>query len=148
MLLTFSLTKEIFHIILSTLTFSAICLSAIQAGVLAIQDRNLRKYHRGFTQLLPPIESMENFLFKTIAIGFVLLTSLLVSSVLLFSEIFSNPLIDKFILSFCVWIVLAILLSGRLCFGWRGSTVIRWTFLATSLIVLIYFGSFLGRVIN
>lgn len=131
------------HIILSTLTFAVICFSGLQAIILAIQDRKLRKDHRGFTSILPPIESMEKFLFQTLTVGFCLLTMLLISSITLFSEIYSPKLINKLILSFAAWIVIATLLVGRFYSGWRGSTAIRWTLLGTSLLILIYFGSLL-----
>lgn len=140
-------SKQIFHIILSTLTFATICFGALQAIVLAIQDRKLRKYHHGFASLLPSIESMETFLFQILTIGFLLLTALLLSSVILFPEIHSQKLINKLILSFSVWLVLAILLGGRLYSGWRGSKVTRWTLLGTSLLMLIYFGSLFSKYI-
>jgi ABC-type uncharacterized transport system permease subunit len=135
--------KETFHITLSTLTFSTICLSALLASILAIQDRRLRKYHRGFTELLPPIESMENLLFEIISIGFLLLTLVLASSFSLSHPFFSSKFLNKIILSFFAWLVLAILVGGRFYFGWRGQKAIRWTFLGTSLLLLIYISSFL-----
>ncbi len=140
-------SKQLFHIILSTLTFTTILLGAIQAIILTIQDRKLRKYHRGFFSLLPSIESMENFLFQILTIGFFLFTALLISSIVLFSEIDSHKLINKLILSFSVWVVLGILLVGRFYSGWRGVTVIRWTLLGASLLTLIYFGSLFSKYI-
>lgn len=136
-------SKQLFHIILSTLTFTAICFGGLQAIILAIQDRKLRKDHSGFTSILPSIESMEKFLFQTLTVGFCLLTTLLISSIILFSEIHSPKLINKLILSFSAWIVIATLLVGRFYSGWRGSTAIRWTLFGTFLLILIYFGSLL-----
>ena len=135
--------KEAIHIVLSTLMFSAICFSALLAGILTIQDRNLRKYHKGFTELLPSIESMENLLFEIIVTSFLLLTLILISSLFLFNPFFSGNLLNKIILSFFAWIVLAILLRGRFYAGWRGQTATRWTFFGTSLILMIYVSSFL-----
>lgn len=136
-------SKQLFHIILSTLTFTAICFGGLQAIILAIQDRKLRKDHSGFTSILPSIESMEKFLFQTLTVGFCLLTILLISSITLFSEIDSPKLINKLILSFSAWVVIATLLVGRFYSGWRGSTAIRWTLFGTFLLILIYFGSLL-----
>lgn len=136
-------SKQLFHIILSTLTFTAICFGGLQAIILAIQDRKLRKDHSGFTSILPSIESMEKFLFQTLTVGFCLLTILLISSITLFSEIDSPKLINKLILSFSAWVVIATLLVGRFYSGWRGSIAIRWTLFGTFLLILIYFGSLL-----
>lgn len=141
-------SKQLFHVILSTFTFTAIFLAALQAIILAIQDRKLRKHHRGFISLLPSIESMETFLFQILTIGFFLLTTLLISSTLLFSELYTPKLINKLILSLSVWVVLAILLGGRLYSGWRGTTVIRWTLVGTSLLMLIYFGSLFMHIVH
>lgn len=143
MALFFANIKETLHIALSTLMFSTICFSAILAGILTIQDRKLRKYHKGFTELLPSIESTENLLFKTIITSFLLLTCILISSLFLFNSFFSAKLFNKTILSFFAWIVLAILLTGRFYAGWRGQTATRWTFFGTSLILIIYVSSFL-----
>ena len=90
---------------------------------------------------------MEAFLFQLLTIGFFLLTTLLMSSITLFSEIHSTKLINKLILSFSVWTVLAILIGGRFFSGWRGITVIFWTLLGTSLLMLIYFGSLFSKYI-
>lgn len=136
-------TKEILHIILSTLTLITICLSAFLASILSIQNRKLRKYHQGFSELLPSVETMEKFLFYIITISFLLLTVLLVSSTSLFNDVFSNKFLKKIALSFLAWAVLAILLCGRFYFGWRGKIAVRWTFFGTSLILLIYISSFL-----
>ena len=135
--------QETVHITLSTLTFSTICLSSLLAGILAVQDRMLRKHHKGFTELLPSIESMEKFLFEVTIIGFLLLTLVLASSLLLSHPFFSSKFLNKIILSFFAWTVFAILLCGRFYFGWRGQTAIFWTFLGTSVLLLIYVSSFL-----
>lgn len=135
--------KEVIHVVLSTLTLSSILLSAIQAGILALQDRSLRRHHRVLTKNLPSMESMENFLFRLIMMSFLLLTSVLISSGFLFTESPSSLFREKILLSFSAWLVFATLLTGRFMFGWRGQTAVRWTFLGTSLLILIYFSSFL-----
>lgn len=155
-------TQQLFHLILATLTFTTLTLSGIWAMILAVQDRKLRQQHRCFPSLFPSIESMEKFLFRLLTTGFLLLTTLIISSLLLYIPVefqdanlgilkfngyahkMDQPLINKVMLSFCVWFVLAILLGGRFYSGWRGLTVLRWTFLGTSLLITLYFGSLLG----
>lgn len=136
--------KEIFHVVLSTLTVGAILLSALQAAILAVQDRSLHQHKPFFTKQLPSMESMEIFLFKTVIISFLLLTTTLISSAFLFPKSLSLYFFtEKILLSFCAWLVFAILIIGRFMFGWRGRTAVNWTFLGTSLLLLIYFGSIL-----
>jgi ABC-type uncharacterized transport system permease subunit len=44
-------------------------------------------------------------------------------------------------LSIIAWVILAILLFGRVKFGWRGKTAIRWTLSSFVFLMLAFFGS-------
>ncbi len=134
--------KQLIHIFLSTLTFSVICIAALQALVLAIQNyllRNIRNSH--LMQKLPPLETMEQILFQFILIGFILLSIVLLSSVIFFHPIFATAMRQKSILAIAAWSVFFILLIGRHYLGWRGRIAIQWTFLGAILIMCIYYGS-------
>jgi len=53
------------HILFSVLAYSLFALAAVQAVLLAIQDRHLRNRHPGgFIRALPPLEVMEQLLFQ------------------------------------------------------------------------------------
>jgi len=39
------------------------------------------------------------------------------------------------------WIVFALLLGGRIVYGWRGRTAVRWTLTGFLMLVLAYVGS-------
>jgi ABC-type uncharacterized transport system permease subunit len=137
------LTGEIqVHIILSVLAYSMLGIAALQAVVIAIQDRQLRHKHPGgFMRALPPLQVMETLLFQIIAIGFILLTLSLLSGILYLEDIFAQHLVHKTVLSIIAWLVFGILLWGRWQAGWRGRTAIRWTFAGFFLLLLAYFGS-------
>ncbi|MGD9000796.1 MAG: cytochrome c biogenesis protein CcsA [Granulosicoccaceae bacterium] len=130
------------HIVLSLLAYSLLGIAALQAVLLAIQDRQLRHKHPGgFMRALPPMQEMENLLFRLIAGGFVLLSLSLLTGVLYLEDIFAQHLVHKTVLSLLAWSVFGILLAGRWLSGWRGRTAIRWTLAGFGVLLLAYFGS-------
>jgi len=130
------------HIILSVLAYSLLSIAALQAMVIAIQDRRLRhKRPGGFMRALPPLQVMETLLFQIITLGFFLLSMALLTGFLYLEDIFAQHLVHKTVLSFIAWIVFAILLWGRWKAGWRGRTAIRWTLSGVGILLLAYFGS-------
>ena len=130
------------HILLSIASYSLLAVAAVQAVLLAVQDHHLRnRKPGGFIRALPPLETMENLLFRMIAIGYVLLSLSLISGIHFFENIFAHDKIHKTILSIAAWIVFAILLWGRWRSGWRGRVAIRWTLTGFAFLMLAYFGS-------
>jgi ABC-type uncharacterized transport system permease subunit len=130
------------HILISVISYSLLTLAALQAILLAIQNKQLRNRHPGgFIRALPPLETMECLLFRMIGIGYILLSLSLVSGVPYLQDIVQQHLIHKTVLSVVAWIVFAILLWGRWQFGWRGRTAIRWTLGGFAALMLAYFGS-------
>ncbi len=130
------------HILISLLAYSILGLAALQAVLLAIQDRQLRnRQPGGFIRSLPPLSVMESLLFQMIAAGFALLTLALVTGALFLEDIYAQHLVHKTILSIFAWAVFAVLLWGRWRFGWRGRTALRWTIGGFMFLMLAYFGS-------
>lgn len=130
------------HILISILAYSLLALAAVQAILLAIQDRHLRNRHPGgFIRALPPLETMESLLFQMIAVGFVLLSASLVTGFLFLENMFAQHLVHKTVLSVIAWLVFAVLLWGRWRFGWRGRKAIAWTMSGFVLLMLAYLGS-------
>ena len=133
--------KALIHILLSVLAFSFICIAAVQAIFLAIQERSLRTKQTSLLQVLLPLETMESFLFQTIGIGFILLTTVLITAIIFFHHIFAPYLIQKTLLTIVSWLIFAVLLFGRYISGWRGKVAIRGTLLGFVLLLFAYFGS-------
>ena len=130
------------HILLSIVAFSLLSIAAIQAILLAIQERHLRNHKpSGFIRALPPMESMETLLFQVIYIGFIMLTLALFNGLLTLQDMFVQHLVHKTILSLSAWLVFATLIWGRWRYGWRGRTAIRWTLTGLITLLLAYFGS-------
>ncbi len=134
--------KELFHIVLSTFAFSVLCIAALQAVLLAIQEWWLRHKQTNYLmQILPPLEIMETLLFQMLLLGFILLTIVLVTSWWWFRPLFTNALWEKSVLALFAWGIFAILLIGHSYFGWRGRLAIRYTLMGVSLVMLTYYGS-------
>jgi ABC-type uncharacterized transport system permease subunit len=130
------------HIMVSIIAYSLITLGAFQAGLLAYQDHSIRQHHPGgFIRFLPPLHDMETLLFQFLGFGFVCLSASLITGFFFLEDIFAQHLVHKTVLSIVGWVILAVLLFGRLRFGWRGKTAIRWTLASFAFLMLAYFGS-------
>ncbi|GAB6042231.1 cytochrome C assembly family protein [Endothiovibrio diazotrophicus] len=131
-----------FHILISVTAYSLFAIAAVQAILLAIQDRHLHNRHPGgFIRALPPLASMERLLFQMIGIAFVLLTLGLISGSFFLEDILGQHLAHKTVFSVAAWIIFATLLWGRRQRGWRGRKAIRWTLIGFVLLALAFLGT-------
>lgn len=125
---------KLFHILTGLITASVLCLAAIQAILLSVQNKFLR--YRFATKMMvtaPPLQSMETLLFQMIGCGFILLTLVLLSSLFCFKNAFAQDMLDHSLLAILSWIVFVILLLGRKLFGWRGKKAVYWTLAGVTL---------------
>jgi ABC-type uncharacterized transport system permease subunit len=130
------------HILASLVAYSLLTLAAVQALLLALQDRHLRNHHPGgIVRAMPPLQTMEALLFQIIAVGELLLSVALLSGFVYLEDIFAQHLMHKTVLSIFAWLVFAVLLWGRWRLGWRGKLAIRWTLAGFVALMLAYFGS-------
>ncbi len=131
------------HIISSILSYSLFVLAAVQAVMLAYQERRLRtKQFGGLLRALPPLQIQETLMFQMIGAGFFLLSLSLMSGIMFLGDnIFAQHLAHKTALSVLSWLVFAILLFGRWRYGWRGRTAVRFCLIGFLILVLAYFGS-------
>lgn len=134
--------KARLHIGLSLFSAGLLTLAAVHACVLAMQDRLLHGHRMTqLARLLPPLQTMERLLFQLIGIGFLLLSLTLLSGMWFIRDWLAQHLAHKTVLSITAWLIFAVLLWGRLRYGWRGRTAIRWTLAGYATLVLAYFGS-------
>ncbi len=130
------------HILFSILAYSVLALGALQALLLAVQDKHLHDRHPGgFIRALPPLAVMERLLFQMIGTGFVLLSAALLTGIFFLEDIFAQHLVHKTVLSISAWVVFGILLWGRWRYGWRGRVALRWTLSGFAFLLLAYFGT-------
>ncbi|ROR35104.1 cytochrome C assembly family protein [Inmirania thermothiophila] len=130
------------HILASVAAYAVLTLAAVQSALLALQDHLLRAHRpTGVVRALPPLQVMEGVLFQFIGVGFALLTLALLTGFFFVEDLFAQHLVHKTVLSLLSWLVFGALLAGRLRFGWRGRTAIRWTLGGFASLALAYFGS-------
>ena len=130
------------HILTSILAYSLMTMAALQAVILAIQERHLKHHHLGgLLKRLPPLQTMEEVLFEMIWLGMLLLSMSLLSGVLFVKDLFEQHLVHKTFFSTLAWVIFAVLLWGRHQKGWRGQTAVRWTLVGFAALMLGYFGS-------
>lgn len=130
------------HVVISVTAYGMLSLAAVQAMLMAIQDRQLHnKRPGGFIRALPPLQTMESLLFQMITLGFFLQSMALASGFMYTEDLFAQHLAHKTVLSIVAWLVYATLLWGRWRHGWRGKTAIRWTMWGFVSLLLAYFGS-------
>lgn len=134
--------RLLLHAWLALLANATLALAAILAAFLWLQERALRrrKFH-SWLRALPPLTELEILLFRSIAVGFVLLTATLLTGVLFVENLFAQHLVHKTVLSVLSWLVFGGLLLGRHLRGWCGTKAVRWTLAALLLLTLSFFGS-------
>lgn len=126
------------HVALSLLSATFLTLAAVQALTLAVQDRLLHEGTRlRFVQALPPLQTMERWLFLLIAVGFALLTLSLLSGLMFVRDLMAQRLAHITALSVSAWAIFAALLWGRWRRGWRGRAAIRWTLYGYALLIVV-----------
>lgn len=138
------------HLMVAISAYSLFTIAALHALLMAAMDRRLHSplqasaggLARVFGQL-PSLLALETLLFRLIWAGFLLLTATLVTGVFFSEQLFGRPLRfeHKTLFTIASWIVFAGLLTGRVVFGWRGRTALRWTFAGFLMLLLAYVGS-------
>ena len=130
------------HAWCALLAYATLAIAALLALMLWAQERALRRreFH-AWLRALPPLTELEALLFRTIAVGFILLTATLLTGVLFVENLFAQHLAHKTVLSVLSWLLFGGLLLGRWRYGWRGAMAVRWTLTAMAMLVLAFFGS-------
>lgn len=130
------------HALLALLAYATLAVATLLALMLWFQDRALRQRHLGgWLRVLPPLTQMETLLFRSLGVGFALLSLTLLTGVLFVENLFAQDLGHKTVLSILSWAVLGVLLFGRWRWGWRGPRAVKLTLLAMGLLLLAFFGS-------
>ncbi len=132
------------HLLIAMLAYSLFTIASLHVLLMAIIERRL---HAGTLpsalQNMPPLLTLETMLFRIIATGFVLLTLTIASGALFSEELFGKParFNHKTVFGVLSWLIFAALLGGRMIYGWRGRTAVRWTLAGFLTLVLAYIGS-------
>jgi len=132
------------HVAVALIAYALFIVAAIQAMVLmGLEKRLHRRLPDPGADALPPLLTLERFLFRLVTAGFVLLTLTLGSGILFSEQLFGRPVMfnHKSVFSVLGWITFGGLLWGRWRYGWRGRVALRWILAGTSFVFLAYLGS-------
>ena len=131
------------HLVVALLAFALFVIAAVQAAAMLTLEQQL---HRGLATAsgpVPPVLTLERWLFTLIGVGFLLLTAALASGMVFSEALFGKPASfnHKTVFSVLAWVLFGVLLAGRWRFGWRGRKALRWVVTGSVLLLLGYAGS-------
>ncbi len=131
------------HLALAMIAYSLFVIAVLHAFLMALAERHLHNREPGAPAGLPPLLTLEQLLFRTIAIAFVFLTLTLVTGMILTDVKFGRLMRFNHETVFAVlaWLTFAGLLAGRYAWGWRGRTAVRWTLTGFVMILLANVGT-------
>jgi ABC-type uncharacterized transport system permease subunit len=129
------------HILLSMGAAALLFAAAVTGILLVFLDRRLRTRRlANLPSALPPLDALEKVMFRLIAAGFALLTLALMTGFIFVTNLFTQNLVQKTVLSLIAWLLFGVLLIGRLAAGWRGRSAVRWTLSGFGILAVAYFG--------
>lgn len=130
------------HVLLSVVSMGLLTVAALQALLLLLQMQQLKQRNTsGLIESLPPLQTMEQLLFRVLWVGFICLSIALLLGGIYVEDLFAQHLVHKTVFSISAWVVFAVLLWGRYQLGWRGRTAVQWTLLGLGLLALGFFGT-------
>jgi ABC-type uncharacterized transport system permease subunit len=131
------------HLALAMIAYSLFVIALLHATLMAVIERHLHQKNSSFLGSLPPLLTLEQLLFRVIGAAFVFLTLTLATGIAFSETLFGRPLQadHKTIFAILSWLTFGLLLAGRLLYGWRGRTALRWTLTGFLMLLLAYVGS-------
>lgn len=131
------------HLALAMIAYSLFVIALLHATLMALIEHRLHRKNSGFFGNLPPLLTLEQLLFRIIGAAFVFLTATLVTGIAFSETLFGRPLQadHKTVFAILSWLTFGLLLAGRMLYGWRGRTALRWTLTGFLMLLLAYIGS-------
>ena len=131
------------HLVVALLAFALFVIAAVQAAALLALQQDLRHGRAPPSGTMPPVLTLERWLFGLIGIGFALLTATLASGAIFSEALFGKPVqfTHKVLFSALAWLLFFVLLAGRWRWGWRGRKALRWVVIGSLLLLIGYAGS-------
>lgn len=131
------------HWALGIASYGLFAVAVVHAWLMTRAERNIRQAAQPDAGV--PLLTLERLTFRFATAGFIALTATLLAG-LLFGDALYGPshaarLDHKTVFSVLSWVVFALLLLGRLRFGWRGRKAVRVLYAGSLLLLLAYAGS-------
>ncbi len=139
-----SFAASLAHILVSVIALVIFALAAIQAVVTTLQNY-LLKHHPLNTypllRALPPVETMQDLLFKILWAGFIFLSLSFIGAMLFLPDVWQHINLAKLVFASIAWLLFAGLLYGYHRSGWGNHVVTIRTLIGVLLLAIAYFGS-------
>ena len=132
------------HVAVALVSYAMFLVAAVLALVVMGLEKRLRQsVLEPSGSRVPPLLTLERFLFRLVTVGFVLLTVTLLSGMVFTEQLFGKPLTftHKIVFSVLGWLTIGALLWGRWRYGWRGRVALRWIIAGSLFVFLAYLGS-------
>jgi ABC-type uncharacterized transport system permease subunit len=132
------------HVAVALVAYALFIVAALQALLLmGLEKRLHRRRPDPGADAMPPLLTLERFLFRLVGAGFLLLTVTLATGILFSEQLFGRPFVftHKSVFSVLGWLTFGGLLWGRWRYGWRGRVALRWILAGTAFVFLAYLGS-------
>ncbi|ART81143.1 chromosome partitioning protein ParB [Oceanisphaera avium] len=133
--------EVLLHIGLGLLAYSLLAIASLMAILLSFLTHRLKSHKLTNLPSLPPLMTLERYLFRLIFIGVVVLTLSISTGLFFLQDMFSPTKAHKAVLTILAWCVYVGLLWGHHHLGWRGKKVIWTSLVGSALLTLAYFGS-------
>ena len=128
------------HTLISLATLSILGVASAQALFVSRLDKQL-KSNSAPGENVPALQDMESFLYGLIYASFAFLTLTIASALIFLTGGTGSVSLHKPVLSVIAWLVLGYFIYGRIRFGWRAMTAVRFTLSGFILLFLAYFGT-------
>ena len=130
--------KDSLFVYVTSLKLHEIC----QSILIKIQNKNItQKNINSLVNNLPSLEFMEKLLFEILLIGFLLLSSSIISGLWLVDDIFAQKLSHKTVFSIISWFIFLALIVGHKFLGWRGDRSLITVQIGFIFLLVSYYGS-------
>ncbi len=133
------------HLALGIASYGLFAAAVVHAWLLGRTEKQIRHAQTSFSGL--PLLTLERLTFRFVSAGFVLLSATLLAGLVFTETLYGMRLgqswqwSHKTVFSILAWITFAVLLAGRLRFGWRGRTATHVLYAGAVLLLLAYVGS-------
>lgn len=128
------------HIGLALLAYTMFAITLAYALFIKFQNRALKSHNlAALNAQIPPIQSMEQTLYKLGWIAFALLSLAMLVGYVSFESIFGQRVGHKIAFTLAAWLVFAGLFLGHQIWGWRAAMTFRWLFAGFLLLSIGFF---------
>jgi ABC-type uncharacterized transport system permease subunit len=133
--------QMVLHVTLSILSYSTLSVATLYAVSLWVHIKRIKNSEFDTKTGLISLIDEEIKLFKIIVLGWLILTTSLISGVLYIDDFIQQQIGHKVVFSILAWLIFGSIIIGRLNRGWRGEKLILLTITGMSMLATGYLGS-------